>query len=173
MNHRMWVQNGRLGRRAVLLIGALGLVLAFAGSAAGASLITGKDIKDGTLTSGDLRDGGLRGVDVRNGSLTRTDFGKLPTGLTGDPGGQGLPGPDGVVGVRHQLHSVTVLALGSESIDVRCVFGSHVVGGGVSSDHPENAYIEHSAQTSTGWKVLVFNTGSRVITVTAVAVCAQ
>jgi len=173
MNHRMWVLQRRLGRRAVLLIGALGLVLAFAGSAAGASLITGKQIKDGTLTSSDLRDGGVRGVDVRDGSLTRADFGKLPTGSAGDPGGQGLPGPDGVVGVRHQLHSVNLLELEAARIDVSCPLGSHVVGGGVSSDRAQHAYVEHSAPTDTGWTAFVLNVGGDVLTVTTVAVCAQ
>ena len=53
-----------LTARALLLVSALGLVLAFAGSAVAGSLITSRQIKDDTITSADLHDGGLRGVDV-------------------------------------------------------------------------------------------------------------
>jgi hypothetical protein len=157
----------------MLLVGALGVLLAFAGSAAAGSLITGKQIKDDTITSADLRDGRLLGVDVRDGRLTRTDFGKLPAGAEGPQGGQGLPGPDGVQGVSRLQQAVNLLGVQAQRIDVDCPLGTHVVGGGLSSDHPQDLYIALSAPTSTGWSVCAENIGLGVLTVTAVAVCAQ
>lgn len=101
------------------------LVFAMSGSALAAkSLITGKDVKNGSLTGADVRNGSLTGADVRNGSLTNADV-KLrtltgsrirpasiplnrlqkqpagtpgpagPAGPQGDPGPAGAPGRDG------------------------------------------------------------------------------
>jgi hypothetical protein len=163
-----------LGRSAVLLVGVLGLLFAFAGSAGAASLITGRNIKDGTIASVDLRDGRLQGVDIRDGSLTRTDFGKLPTGAEGPQGGQGLAGADGVQGVRRRQESRNLLSGEFIFVTVQCPPDStQVVGGGLSSDRPQDLYIFESAPATSGWQVKAENIGGGLITATAVAVCVQ
>lgn len=55
------------------LLGALLLIVGLAGGATAAKLITGKQIKDGTVTTADVKNGSLRGVDVRDGSLAGAD----------------------------------------------------------------------------------------------------
>ena len=64
-----------------------------------AKLITGKQVKDGSLTGRDVRDESLTGIDIRNGSLIASDFaiGQLPAGKTGP---QGETGPAGAKGER-------------------------------------------------------------------------
>lgn len=163
----------RLKGRAVLLVGALGLVLAFAGSAAAGTLITGKRIKDDTITSVDLHDGRVRGADVRDGSLTRTDFGRLPAGAVGPQGGPGLRGPDGARGVSRSQQTFGLMPGEDVILTTDCPDG-HVVGGGLSNDRPQDLYIEQSHPAAAeGWTVRVRYIGGAASTVTVTAVCAQ
>jgi hypothetical protein len=83
----------RLGRQSpAIVIATLALFAALGGTAVAAgTLITGKQIKNGSIT----------GADVRNKSLTPRDFrGSVrgPRGLTGPAGPQGLAGPQGPQG---------------------------------------------------------------------------
>jgi len=68
---------------------------------AAAVLITGAQIKDGTITTVDLADNAVTGDKVKNGSLTSSDFaaGTLLRGATGATGFQGPAGPAGLNGV--------------------------------------------------------------------------
>ena len=84
----------------VLLVASLGI----GGTAAAVSLVTGKQIKDGTVRGRDVGNGSLTGADVADKSLTAADFGgsvqgpagpQGPVGPTGDSGPQGLAGPKG------------------------------------------------------------------------------
>jgi hypothetical protein len=162
------------GRRAVQLVGALGLLLAFAGSAAAGTLITGKKIKDNTIRSVDLRDGRVRGVDVRDGSLTLTDFAPLPTGDQGPQGTPGLRGPDGARGVSRPQQTKDLMPGEDVVLTTDCPAGTHVVGGGPSNDRPQDLYIEGSHPTlSEGWAVRARYIGGAVSTVTVTAVCVQ
>jgi hypothetical protein len=72
---------------------------------AAAVLITGAQIKDGTITTVDLADSAVTGEKVKNGSLTSQDFasGTLlrgATGATGSQGPAGLNGPTGPTGAQ-------------------------------------------------------------------------
>jgi hypothetical protein len=162
------------GRRAVLLVSALGVLLAFAGSAAAGTLITGKKIKDDTITSVDLRDGRLQGVDIRDGSLTRTDFAPLPAGDQGPQGTPGLRGPDGARSVNRPQQTKDLMPGEDVILTTDCPEGTHVVGGGLSNDRPQDLYIEGSYPTlSEGWTVRARYIGGVVSTVTVTAVCVQ
>jgi hypothetical protein len=88
------------------VVATLALFLALSGTAfAGARvLLTGADIRDGSLTS----------ADVRNGSLRATDFGAVdlvslsgPSGRRGKSGVAGERGPAGPAGAPAALPSVT------------------------------------------------------------------
>ena len=84
--------------RALLLVLMATLLLGFAGSATAGVVITGKQIKDGTITSRDLRNGDLRGLDVKDGSLTQAEFDVQIIGMTGPAGDQGSTGAPGTAG---------------------------------------------------------------------------
>lgn len=82
---------------AVVLGAAIVVSVAGAGGAAAGSLITAKQIKDGTIGTADVKDGGLRladlGADVRR-ALSQPGI----PGPDGPQGPQGVPGPQGDVG---------------------------------------------------------------------------
>ena len=78
-------------------------VLASTLSAGATALITGAEIKDGTITARDLADGSVTSAKVHDGTLTRRDMapGALipgPRGVAGQRGPQGVPGPSGGYG---------------------------------------------------------------------------
>ena len=86
------------------VIAVLALFVALGGTATAAGiLITGKQIKDGTVASIDVRNGSLSGVDVKDKSLAPADFSgsvQGPAGPQGPQGVQGVPGPKGEQGVQ-------------------------------------------------------------------------
>ena len=65
----------RIGIRGptVVLIAAGCLILGAGGAAIGAKLITGADVKDGSLTTKDIKKGTINSSDVQNGSLKSDD----------------------------------------------------------------------------------------------------
>lgn len=79
-------------RSSVLTAFVVGVVIATAATAGAASLITGKQIKDGTITARDLSKA------IRN-QLARTGA-KGDTGAQGLPGAKGDPGPKGDQGLK-------------------------------------------------------------------------
>lgn len=82
-------------RRRLILAFVLGLVIATAGTATAAKLITGKQIKDGTITSKDLSRA-LRKQISRSGKAGPTGPAG-PTGSAGVTGTAGVTGPTGAV----------------------------------------------------------------------------
>jgi hypothetical protein len=84
---------------AVLLL--LVVSLGVGGTAAAVSMVTGKQIKDGTVRGRDVGNGSLTGADVADRSLTAADFrGSVqgPAGPQGAAGPEGAAGPQGPVG---------------------------------------------------------------------------
>lgn len=79
----------------VTLVAAIVALSAGSGAVAG-SMITGKQIKNGTVTSQDLKNGTVRPVDL-SGAAKRTMTG--PAGPEGAPGEAGPVGPTGPQGV--------------------------------------------------------------------------
>jgi hypothetical protein len=89
------------------VVATLALVLAIGGTtiAGASSLMTGRDVQDGSLTGADVENGSLTGVDIRPGSLGSNDLSLAaranlrgargdsgPVGATGATGPQGNPG---------------------------------------------------------------------------------
>jgi hypothetical protein len=75
------------------------LFVVLGGTATAASkLLTGKQIKNGSITGVDVKSNSLLSSDVRDGSLLATDFraGQLPAGPPGPTGSQGPAGPSDV-----------------------------------------------------------------------------
>ena len=113
------------------------MVIATAGSATAAGLITGGEIKNNSITGSDIRDDTVGSKDVRDHSLLADDFkpGQLPagpqglTGATGPSGAAGADGRDGF-GLLVYPHDAAVLASGSaEDLTVDCPPGTFVIGG--------------------------------------------
>lgn len=56
------------------LVSVVVLVLALAGTATAAKLITGKNIKNNTVSTQDIKNGSVKSTDVKNGGLTGADL---------------------------------------------------------------------------------------------------
>src|SRR3954451_7016296 len=81
----------------------IALFVALGGTAGAAVLMTGKNVKDGSLTGADIKNGSIATADVKDGGLLAKDFkpGELvggARGATGPKGDQGSPGADGAAG---------------------------------------------------------------------------
>ena len=117
-----------------MVVAIVAIVIATAGSATAAGLITSAKIKNNTVTGADIRDDTITSKDVRDLSLVADDFrpGQLPTGprgLTGEAGPAGAAGRDGVVRLEYP-HDAAVLANGNtQDLAVGCPPGTFVTGG--------------------------------------------
>ena len=119
-----------------VLVAVIALLLTVGGTAVAASLITGKDVKNGSLT----------GKDVKDKSLTRKDFkgsvsgpagaagpagAQGPAGPAGAAGAAGAAGPAGLVALQYIEGPTVTLPTGSQvGASVQCPAGTSVVSGG-------------------------------------------
>lgn len=71
------------------------LVLALSGTAGAARLITGDQIKDGSITGADIKGGSVGASDI---NASARDALRGPRGATGSPGAAGAQGPVGPIG---------------------------------------------------------------------------
>ncbi|GAA5124534.1 hypothetical protein GCM10023339_46150 [Alloalcanivorax gelatiniphagus] len=131
---------------AAAVLAAVVAVSASTGAVAGA-LITGADIKNGSVASVDITNKSVTGKDVKDGALSKADLSAAtlaelmtrgtvgpmgPIGLTGQAGPQGDAGPAGVSGLQYVTNTKSVLAGAGASVYVPCPEGKKVVG--VSAD---------------------------------------
>ncbi len=100
--------------RPATVIAVIALIAACTGSATAASLITGKQIKNGSVTGADLRNNSVTGADLRNATVANRDVKKgtlaadrlsaaaiaslSRPGPSGPAGAQGAAGPAGAQG---------------------------------------------------------------------------
>jgi hypothetical protein len=156
----------RLGWLAVV---ALAVPITLPAASAASGLITGSQIKDGSVTSRDIRDH----------SMTGLEFGHLvpgPQGDQGQPGSPGAPGPQGPAGSSGYTTAISggVDVTTTASAVVQCPTGK-AVAGGVGASVPANARVVESAPadaTGTTWLVTVRNANpGQALTIDAWAVC--
>jgi hypothetical protein len=88
--------------RASHVLGVLALVLALGGTATAATLITGRDVKDGSLTGADVKDASIKSDNIADGAINSA---KLSDGVwnkiqRGDPGADGASGAQGATGSK-------------------------------------------------------------------------
>jgi len=103
-------------------IAALALFCGLGGPAYAATLITGADIRDGSVASADLKDDSVKGVDVRNGSLSSNDLSEQARTNLSSTAGACSPG--------HELRWLTVgLVAGGLDIDESIRIGRCVATG--------------------------------------------
>ena len=140
----------------VLVVAGLMLALSFGSGALAASMITGKQIKDGTVTTKDVKNHTLMVKDFNRRTRTKLTGPQGPKGDQGDPGLQGIqgipgvqgdqgiqgiqgipgvPGTDGLDGIDgvsgYELASGSqniTTALGSATYDVSCPAGKTALG---------------------------------------------
>lgn len=148
-------------------------VVSFAGTAAAGGLVTGHQIKDGSLGSVDLRtDRAVTGADVRDGALSASKLSSLPQGPPGVKGATGPAGLDGLDGFDYErTDAVLVGAHNDVAITVPCAAGI-VVGGGASSASL-SVRMEESRPLAdgSGWNVLVYNESGQDVDAFGWAVC--
>lgn len=116
-----------------LVLSVVVLIVAMAGSATAARLITGKDIKDNTVTSADLKNksvkssdllnNGVKGKDVRDGTLGMADL---------DASVQGKLNAPAVSGYEVVTDSVLFGSGSQDTVYLACSAGKVVLTGGYS-----------------------------------------
>ena len=136
-------------RRALpaLLLTAVVLTVAFAGGATAAKMITGKDIKNGTVTTQDVKNKSLKGADVKNNSLRGAAIkdGSLGEADLNTAAKAKLNAPS-VKGYEVWSTTVEVGTAGQETVFVACTPGKLAITGGASWETVENdAVIQESS----------------------------
>jgi hypothetical protein len=154
----------------VLLVVAL--VLCSGTTASAAFLITGKQIKDGSVTGRDVRDHSLQTTDLKG--VVRGPTGPIgPAGPVGPVGPTGPTGPAAVSAPVFKTASGTIAGSSSGGVSVSCPSGTVAAGGGGVAPL-ESGVLEQSAPSDvlgTGWTVSFFDLLPTPITVTAAVVC--
>lgn len=151
-------------------------------------LITGADIKDGTVTTADIRNGTIRVGDLSTSAVQTLKGVRGPTGPSGPVGPRGAAGAEGAVGPRGPVGPVgaagvsgyEVLQARSDAVSLtngtsfrvtaRCPEGKVVVGGHASTEYGTAALAVWShpsaAEPSKEWVAGVdglFQQGERVL----------
>jgi hypothetical protein len=85
----------RLGGLPLFLVAVLAIVVALGGAATAGALITGKDIKDGSVTGKDIKDGSLTLKDLKKSEAAKLRGATGATGATGAAGATGAKGDPG------------------------------------------------------------------------------
>ena len=163
------------------LVAAAALAITFAGSATATGLISGKQIKDGSVHGVDLRDNGVGRADLQRTPLSGVEIAdgySGPDGPAGDPGTTGDLGPVGPAGVsdlRYTGGTAQSLAPGQfAEVQVSCSGRHYAVHGGVVTSPADGVLrIQESAPSNghTTWVTRVTNTGPNTVTVQGWAVC--
>jgi hypothetical protein len=86
------------GIRPATAIALLALFVSLSGTATAITLITGRNVKDGSLTGQDIRDRSLTKADLRSGTLSGSRGPAGPVGPQGEQGEAGLRGAQGTQG---------------------------------------------------------------------------
>ena len=82
------------------VMATVAVFIALGGSSYAAVMVTGKNVKNGSLTGADVKNSSLTGGDVKNASLTPSDFKGSVEGPKGDTGPQGAQGDAGLRGAK-------------------------------------------------------------------------
>ena len=164
--------------RVVVLV-ALTFTLALGGTAWAGKLITGKQVKNGSLSTADIRS--VTGDDIADLSLTDADFAELvqgPQGARGEEGREGDMGPlgpPGTSGLTYVIESTDVPKDSIKTWSAFCPDQTKAVGGGLSSGSPSLFWLQTSGPDISGnsWAVTAQNRHDKALTAYAWAICAR
>jgi hypothetical protein len=155
-----------------LAIATLLLLAVTVGSATAGAMVTSARIKDGSVGSADVRNQSLTGADVKDGSLSAFfDFLGLVPGPQGDPGPQGYRGADGAPGLVQRAAPRTLAPGQRLTWTSYCDLDETAIGGGVSSERPDQVAIERSFPDGFHWTVRVHNPSSTEVRVYGWSLC--
>jgi hypothetical protein len=182
----------------VVAIACGALFLSASGGAVAGSLITGKQIKDGTITTKDVKDRSLTSDDLSNATITslQGQTGERgPAGATGPAGAQGPQGPAGAQGAAgekgpagtngtngtngvsgYELVSASSTSTASQAVATvlgNCPSGKKVVGASAywqGSDEPIEIYPANGLSTVT-WVAKAKNLSAGADTLQLRVVC--
>jgi len=174
MRTRRWMAG-------LLVVGALGTALGVSGGAQAAQLITGNQIKDGTVTTQDVRNATITSRDVAEASITTADIAGDETGSPGPRGEQGRTGKAGLKVVGSVTTEPQLLSPGTTSTAfLTCGDGRVAIGGGLHASDASRLQLLDSSplgsapESRPGWVVRAYNPPGRPdATMVAFAVCAE
>jgi hypothetical protein len=172
-----------MNRIALLVVGGLVALASVTAATAGVqALITGAQIKDGTVASRDIRNGTIGRADIAPAALSSL---RGQTGAPGPAGPQGQQGPVGPAGPAAQIEytavysAPAVVAPGQSGFAVALCPPDTVAFS--PGQHLENvsagrlALMESfpvaAAEGRSGWQVTMLNVGTSAATFTARAYC--
>jgi hypothetical protein len=116
-----------------LVLSAVVLIIAMAGSATAAQLITGKNIKDGTVTSADLQDQGVKSRDLKNNGVRTADVKDGTLGAADlDPAVNGKLNAPSLSGYEVVTDSVLFGSGSQNTVYLACSAGNVVLTAGYS-----------------------------------------
>ena len=156
----------------LLVAAAVVALVSFTGSAVAGGLVTGRQVKDGSLKSVDLKaNRGVTGADVKDGTLSASKLSSLPPGPQGVQGPTGARGVDGLDNFDYEVTSPVFVAASSDAeIVTPCPTGT-VVGGGASSVGVIRTVESRPLPDGSGWKVVVSNQQAAPVDAFGWAVC--
>lgn len=163
----------------VAMLAAVVFALALGGTAVAGKLITGKQVKNGSLTSADVKK--LSGDDIAERGLTSQDFAELVTGPAGPEGPEGPDGehgeqgPPGSSGLVYKIEPYDVPKDAAHTWSAFCPAGTTVLGGGLSAGQPSQFWLQASGPDISGnsWVVTAHNRHSAPLKAFAWAACAK
>jgi hypothetical protein len=152
------------------VVSVLALFVALGGTATAAVLITGKNVKDGTLTGKDIKNNSVASADVKDRSLLAKDFkpGQLVSGAPGPVGPAGAPGEPGAKGDKGDTGAAGTSAtklwvvVDSNGTVVRSSGGVTASGGGVYTVTFPQAVDKCAYSVTIGRNGIGFSNGGQV-----------
>jgi hypothetical protein len=137
MNEKLAAAGRRLLRPGTVL-GLVAVMIAMTGSAYAGSLITSRQIKDGTITAKDIKNSSI--TTSKLSARTRDDL----VGVPGATGPQGPAGPSGLAGIQAVESSHFSLAPGgySPNVSAQCPPGKVVIGTGFDSSVAHTSFVK-------------------------------
>ena len=162
-----------------MLVAIAAVVLASAGSATAARMITGKQIKNSSITSADIKYGSLVGGDFKSGQLPPTPAARGPRAPGAPPARNGF----GVL--RYPVVDGDFADGEADMLQVECPSGTYATGGSawaadsatLVTDHPEvitsSGLLYTDADVGAGYFANVSNVDSGPVTVKVEVVCAN
>jgi hypothetical protein len=167
-----------------MVVAVVAVIAACASSATAASLITSKQIKNGSIQLKDLSRKAR--AQLRSGLCSRTSTScQGPRGLQGPAGAAGAAGATNVV--MREGSPVNVAASNFAKVEAACNPGERATGGGVYNEaqvftatvtssyptpNPTSPPSTGNGQTPTGWRVWIANNSASQISVTGYVICA-
>ena len=176
------------------IVAVLALVLAMGGTATAAKLISGKEIRNGSVTGKDLKGksvgkGKLKLDTLGGDQIDESLLGKVPAAVAADTAASAATADDAAklggvpaAAVVRNVEYVTGSAIGNDTAKqafAQCPAGKKVIGGmgGINGGNTADVFLQRSqgANGNTQWfsQARVHGAGHAGWTVTATAICAE